>query len=385
MAKRKLPRGIRLRGDRYFVDVTWKGLRSTATCATLEEAVAKQAELRHALMTGAAPAKEGAAWTVGQAWERTFNIAWKGGRSERAMLIMKGAIMSYWGEGTLLSSIDTDALDAWCETLERAGNSNATINRKLAALSKMMTIAYDRGGLRAKPKFPRRKEPVGRIRFITETEERQIITLLQQYGKHDALDAIIVLLDTGMRCGELWNLEGRDVDLRQGVLAIWQTKADLPRSVPMTQRVRGIIETRMRQGKGKLFPFDNWWLRPIWQRLKMAMGLENDDQFVPHVLRHTCASRLVQRGVPIPVVQAWLGHKTISITMRYAHLAPKNLLDAVHVLEQQTTSTSRPVLRVVVAGEGDVAAGMVELVDTQVSKTCAPQGFAGSTPAPGTT
>ncbi len=41
---------------------------------------------------------------------------------------------------------------------------------------------------------------------------------------------------------------------------------------------------------------------------------------------HTCASRLVQRGVPLKVVQEWMGHKAINMTMRYAHLAPANLL-----------------------------------------------------------
>ena len=55
---------------------------------------------------------------------------------------------------------------------------------------------------------------------------------------------------------------------------------------------------------------------------------------MPDTLRHTCASRLVQAGVGLPVVKEWLGHKTNSLTMRYAHLAPKNLLDMVHVLER---------------------------------------------------
>jgi site-specific recombinase XerD len=65
------------------------------------------------------------------------------------------------------------------------------------------------------------------------------------------------------------------------------------------------------------------------------MGLGEDNQFVPHALRHTCASRLVQRGVPLKVVQEWLGHKTILTTMRYAHLAQSNLMSAMQVLEDQ--------------------------------------------------
>ncbi len=71
--------------------------------------------------------------------------------------------------------------------------------------------------------------------------------------------------------------------------------------------------------------------------MKCVMELEHDDQFIPHCLRHTCASRLVQRGVPILVVQQWLGHKTIQMTMRYAHLCPTNLEEAVKVLEPTET------------------------------------------------
>jgi len=59
-------------------------------------------------------------------------------------------------------------------------------------------------------------------------------------------------------------------------------------------------------------------------------------QFVPHCLRHTCASRLVQREVNLKVVQQWMGQKSIQITLRYAHLTPSNLMDAVQILEAPT-------------------------------------------------
>jgi integrase len=63
------------------------------------------------------------------------------------------------------------------------------------------------------------------------------------------------------------------------------------------------------------------------------MGLLDDPQFVPHILRHTCASRLMQAGVPMPEVQKWLGHSSISETMRYSHLAPDSIFNAVLALE----------------------------------------------------
>lgn len=66
--------------------------------------------------------------------------------------------------------------------------------------------------------------------------------------------------------------------------------------------------------------------------MKALIGLAEDTQFVPYALRHTCCSRLVQRGVNLRVVQEWMGHKTITVTLRYAHLCPTNLLNAVNVL-----------------------------------------------------
>ena len=71
------------------------------------------------------------------------------------------------------------------------------------------------------------------------------------------------------------------------------------------------------------------------------IGLGDDTDFVPHCLRHTCASRLVQKGVHLQVVQQWLGHRAIQTTLRYAHLAPKNLNSARDVLENCGTAVTQ--------------------------------------------
>jgi integrase len=83
----------------------------------------------------------------------------------------------------------------------------------------------------------------------------------------------------------------------------------------------------------RLFPFDNLWMRNVWDRVRVNLGFALDKDFVPYICRHTCASRLVQRGVPITVVKEWMGHKSITMTMRYAHLAPTNLKVAATALE----------------------------------------------------
>ena len=91
----------------------------------------------------------------------------------------------------------------------------------------------------------------------------------------------MVLIDTGLRGSELWNLECRDVDFKQGLLSIWQNKTDHPRSIPMTQRVREILARRCSTFKGKPFPYGNDWLGDCWDRIKAVMELKDDPQFIP--------------------------------------------------------------------------------------------------------
>ncbi len=68
----------------------------------------------------------------------------------------------------------------------------------------------------------------------------------------------------------------------------------------------------------------------------------DDKDFVIHVLRHTCCTRLVSGGIDLRTVQKWMGHENIVTTMRYAQFVPENLLKAASVLEP-----SKPDLRVV--------------------------------------
>ena len=81
----------------------------------------------------------------------------------------------------------------------------------------------------------------------------------------------------------------------------------------------------------RLFPFTTYWYRDHWDRLRHILKLDDAPW---HTLRHTTASRLVQKGVQLVVVKEIMGHKSIQITMRYAHLQPANLVYAKSVLEK---------------------------------------------------
>lgn len=330
-----LPRGIRLRGQKYYVDVTVAGRRRTRTCDSLAEAITTQAALRSEPTSGPTKgvAPPGTPWTIEESQKATIRTRWRGSKAEKSATLNSERALEFFGKDTLLDDITPDWLDEYVEHLIRRGNNAAGINRKLAALSTMFTTALDRGGCRAKPKMPRQREGSGRIRWMTEAEEQKAAGLLIQWGEYDMLAVMRVLIDTGLRLSELWNLEARDVTGTK--ISIWENKTSHPRSVPMTSRVQAIIKRRLEtteQGQ-KLFPYSAEWIRARWLRLRAGMGMHEDPQFVPYMLRHTCASRLVQRGATIPVVQQWMGHKTIQMTMRYAHLAPSHLEDAAKLLE----------------------------------------------------
>ena len=102
----------------------------------------------------------------------------------------------------------------------------------------------------------------------------------------------------------------------------------------MTKRVRIILKER--QAKSPIKPFDMSMFQAenAWKSVRKKMGLEKDTQFVLHALRHSCASRLVNKGVDLYVVKEWLGHSTIQVTEKYAHLAPGKLAHAANVLEK---------------------------------------------------
>jgi integrase len=187
----------------------------------------------------------------------------------------------------------------------------------------------------------RKREFAGRLRWLSDDEEKVILSVFDQWGMDEVSEAVCVLVDTGLRPSELWALTKRDIDFSTNFLHVWDSKNDDSRSVPMTERVASILKRRIEVGiKGPLFPYDNFWMHRAWSKMKTHLQMDHDAEFIPYVLRHTCASRLVQEGVNLEYIRKWLGHKSILTTQRYAKACPKNLQDAVKVLERKHRGTA---------------------------------------------
>ncbi|WP_373288630.1 tyrosine-type recombinase/integrase [Brucella endophytica] len=260
---------------------------------------------------------------------RYLNILWDDGSHKYNVKSFLGEIDEIL-KGERFSGFSQEMLDRVIGTLRERGNSNATINRKMAALSKLLRKAYKMGEIFSLPEFIRQKERAGRIRFLEYDEEQRLFAAIRSRCE-DSYRLSIFLVDTGCRLGEAIGLTWNDIQDHR--VTFWFTKSNRSRTVPMTRRVRKALDIPHMGRKGPFAMLNQIRYRAIWNEAKMEVGLGKDDQVVPHILRHTCASRLVRGGIDIRRVQMWLGHQTLQMTMRYAHLATNDLDSCVKVLE----------------------------------------------------
>jgi len=141
--------------------------------------------------------------------------------------------------------------------------------------------------------------------------------------------SVTVLLQTGGRRSEVLGLTWeRGVDLARGVITFHGTKNGENRSVPMTQAVYEALAGLPGAHAGRVFRTRS--IRTAFERAVARVGLDN---FHIHDCRHTFASSLVTRGATLQAVKELLGHKDLKMTLRYAHLSPAHLRDAVGLLE----------------------------------------------------
>jgi len=157
---------------------------------------------------------------------------------------------------------------------------------------------------------------------------------------------VAVALHTGLRRSEEFHLRWEYVDFATGVLTVPRSKHGEVRRVPMNETVRDILASlpsRLRSpfvfpsATGETALDSQNFVNRVFVKALKAAGIAD---FTWHCLRHTFASRLVMKGVDLRTVQEVLGHKTLSMTLRYAHLSPGHQLDAVRRLDEAATGTA---------------------------------------------
>jgi len=323
----------RQRGKQWQGDVKSGNQRHRKNFATEAEAELWEASVRLAIARGEPISSEGVApssETFTQYYRRIHPVLW-GDTDHGQKVVAQLKEIAEIVNDIPVSMFTDQHLETIVSELKQRRNADGTINRKLAALSKVLTQAKKTKVLKDKPDISayRRKEGVGRLRFLTDSEEARLLEKLTfmrpEYGDFTAF-----LIDSGFRMGEA--LKFTWADYSDGKVTLWLTKSGKPRTIPMTQRCRSILERCPKDTDKPFGHINRYTYRSIFEKARGMAGLGND--VVPHVMRHTCASRLVQSGVDIRRVQVWLGHSTIAMTMRYSHLAPSDLDVCLDALEQ---------------------------------------------------
>lgn len=243
-----------------------------------------------------------------------------------------------WFSGTQLDDIHDEDIEAYKAAKLKLGLKPKTINNHLAVLSKLYGVAREWKRVGFAPRMKRLRVAEPEIVFLSFDESAQL----------QAVDApfapmIRFALHTGLRQGELLGLRWSDVHpdrivVRQSIVRgrIGTPKSHKSREVPLNATARAALDARPRSGELVFANSDGGYFTkgeckwPLWSACQAA-GVKRVGW---HALRHTFASHLVMRGVPLKTVQELLGHADIRMTMRYAHLSPDVKVDAVRLLEQ---------------------------------------------------
>jgi integrase len=201
------------------------------------------------------------------------------------------------------------------------------VNQYLATLSHALTVAArEWGWLEASPMaaVQRLREPRGRVRILSDEERPRLLAACQGSHNRCLYPVVLLAVSTGGRKMEILALRWPDVDLQRGVLTFHQTKNREPRRVPLTGPALTLMQHRARRRRldtDLVFPRRDGHtpvdIRASWQR---ALGDAGIADFRFHDLRHSAASYLAMEGASLVELAEVLGHKTLAMVQRYAHL-----------------------------------------------------------------
>ena len=206
--------------------------------------------------------------------------------------------------------------------------SPSTVIRYMAALSHAFTIAVKEWGwLDDSPmrRVTKPKEPRGRVRFLSDEERSRFLDECKN-SEHPYLYITVVLaLSTGARRMEIFGLDWKSVDLTRGVIILEETKNGERRVLPLVSHALELMKqhTKLRHVNSILvFPGKNI-DKPADLRAPFETALKRADisDFRWHDLRHSCASYLAMNGASLAEIAEILGHKTLQMVKRYAHLS----------------------------------------------------------------
>jgi integrase len=269
--------------------------------------------------------------TVRQAISKVSEMDWIS--QKNGVLSIKNAEVfgSFYGFENFLNDLATENVRSFkhfCKT--ELSYKNGTINRKLAALSKLCTWARGIKGFKFNwglPLIEYETENNKREFVVSEELENKLFLTARLNYRDDEADLWECLILTGCRVSELLNLTWDNV--QGGFIHCKDTKNKDNRYVPIFEGVEKILAKRKKMGLEKPFPLSIHAVEHAWRMIRKKLGMEHEKEFVMHSLRHTCITRFLKRKIGIEVVQKIVGHKDIRMTQRYNHPTKDDLKEAV--------------------------------------------------------
>ncbi len=222
--------------------------------------------------------------------------------------------------------------------------SPRTVNIELSCLRAMFNkaISWSKAVQNPVKHVKMLSEKNRRLRYLQEDEMERLIANCPDYLR----PIVMMALNTGMRKGEILNLKWEDVEMGTRIIYVVNTKTDEKREIPVNTILHAMLIDLRTKNDTYVFPNDAGEpyvdIRKGFRTAIEKSGIEN---FRFHDLRHTFASQLVMKGVDLRTVQELLGHKSIEMTIRYAHLSPNHKQAAVETLCQDMDTIWTPELK----------------------------------------
>ncbi|MFM1700383.1 tyrosine-type recombinase/integrase [Aeromonas salmonicida] len=236
--------------------------------------------------------------------------------------------LSWWAEhigDKTLNKVNRQRIRNAISILEVEGKAPATLNRYKAALSAVFVHMCDRYDLKVNPclEVKQKREDNARTRYLSVDELPRLMKATKT-SKWERLHMLVhMALTTGARRSELIGLKWSDINFSVRTAHLAVTKNGSQRVLSLTDDLRAELSKFREIGTRYVFPHPSQLNQPFaefdyhWQAAKKAAVLTD---FHFHDLRHTCASLLAMNGASLLEIAEVLGHKSITMTQRYAHL-----------------------------------------------------------------
>ena len=271
--------------------------------------------------------------TLVKAFDRAMRNEWKDHAKPKSIEGNYNYALRFFGEDKPISQLTQADVAAYMEWLWKQPKikTQSTFNKKVLVLSSVLKLARDNWGYKNVPNLNLRvSKPKNQRRYVYTNEELNLIrTHFLSLGDVFMADLMTYLVNTGKRLGEALRLKQRDVRMDAGFIDVWENKGDLPRGVPISEASAEIL-TRRKMMDMPFGELNEHQIESKWRAMRKTLRLSDEVQI--HALRHTYATRAVESGVDIQVVQSILGHKQLTTTQIYTHMTDKRKLDAMQLM-----------------------------------------------------